>query len=192
MGIRFSKTIYKTFEINAEVGIQNSRYQYKDSAFDFSVMTLTQRQLDLVLPIAVAYKYKINKFSPYASLGMSGSYMLSATATPQREYINNSHKDVTGSDIDLLDNRNRFNATAFLGLGLQYKIPNGYFFFDARYQFGLFNQVDRDNRYNNSELNYIYYYVDNDFKINTYAFSFGYMYLIYKPKPKIQNPWEYL
>ncbi len=184
LGARFSKTVTPSIDINAEVGIFNQRYEFKETGFAFTETTLEESQFLLNIPISGSYKVEIQRFHPFVALGISGNYLLSASATPSRIYTDNSHSDVTGSDIDMQKQRKTITISAFGGIGLRYKIPNGYFFFTSRYVLGIMNQTEENQRYNNSELNYQYYYIDNDFNLNNFTFSIGYMYMFYKPRKK--------
>ena len=49
------------------------------------------------------------------------------------------------------------------------------------------NNVDLDNRYANDELVYQYGHVDNDFRMDNFALSFGYTKAFYKPRKKHQH-----
>ncbi len=184
VGARFSKTIHKAIDINAEIALLNQKYEFSETGFGFTETNLKESQFLLNIPVSATYKFEIKQFHPFVALGVSGNYLLSASATPSRVYTDNSHQDVTGSDIDMLIHRKKFTLSTFAGLGLRYKIPNGYFFFTTRYVLGLMNQTEENERYNNPELNYQYYYIDNDFKMNNFTFSVGYMYMFYKPEKK--------
>ena len=53
---------------------------------------------------------------------------------------------------------------------------------DLRYNFGLTNNVNGENRYKDDEEWSLYQYVDDDFSINNFYMSLGYVYSFYKTK----------
>ena len=73
------------------------------------------------------------------------------------------------------------------GAGINYKVKKGNVFLDLRYNYGFQNIVKTEQRYQNdlnNDLLYRYYYLDDDFKLNNFAFTIGYAYNIYKPVKK--------
>ena len=91
--------------------------------------------------------------------------------------------DIKGPETDIMEKRNRFNYFTSLGGGIKYKIPAGYFFIDASYNYSLINDVVEATRQPaNDDLSLIYYYVDNDFRANFITLSLGFSYSFYKPK----------
>ncbi|ALO16165.1 hypothetical protein L21SP5_02541 [Salinivirga cyanobacteriivorans] len=183
-GLKFSKPVYKNIELNAEPGFLRHTFRYTEESLDFSKLTITENQDQIFLPISGSFVYPIKQWHPFISLGLSAEYLINATATPERTYAQNTQQPVSGTDIELTDMRQKFNISLFAEIGLKYKIPRGYFFLSGRYYHGLMNQVNEDKRYSNAELNYIYYYIDDDRRLNNYAISVGYMYMLYKPKRK--------
>ncbi|MFH2095725.1 MAG: outer membrane beta-barrel protein [Bacteroidota bacterium] len=184
-GVKLNRYIASGLELNLELMLVQNNYEYVDTIFDFAFVSFDERQTRMDLPISATYEFGKNKIKPYIKAGATGSYMVSSYSTAVRTYTDNSHKDITGSDINLLEYRNNMNLSGLVGIGAKYKIRKGYFFLEARYNYGLFNQVNQDTRYTNPELIYKYFYIDNDFTLNNIFISVGYMYSIYKPKKKI-------
>jgi Neuraminidase (sialidase) len=82
---------------------------------------------------------------------------------------------------------------ASAGIKVKDVIGRGYIFFNIRYSYGLNNIVNSKNRYSNPVLMYNYLYIDNNYKINSFQYSIGYSYPLYKPKlkkVKMKDPLE--
>lgn len=184
LGLQFSRPFYQYFDISLGVELQRHTFQYTGKSFGFSKLTLQERQTKLTIPALGTFIYPIKKWHPFIALGFNISYLMSDQATPTRIYTDNSNDDITGTDIDMLIHRQKIIPNLVAELGVRYKIPEGYFFFKTAYQLGLMNQTNTNARYDNPELMYIYYYLDDDFKINNLSFSIGYTRMLYKPKPK--------
>jgi hypothetical protein len=184
LGARLNRFLVKGLEFCLEFSLAQSNYEYIDSAMSFSFVSFDEKQTRLDLPLSFTYQFEINKIEPYIRLGFSNSYLLNAFGTAMRKYTDDSHRDITGSDIGLSDFRNKYNAGLIAGIGAKYKVKRGHVFFEARYLYGLLNQTNESNRYTNPELIYKYFYIDDDFTLNNYIFSVGYMYSFYKPKKK--------
>ncbi|HBS88364.1 MAG: hypothetical protein A2W91_17395 [Bacteroidetes bacterium GWF2_38_335] len=183
-GIRVNRYIYKGFEASAEFGLAQSNYEYIDSLYDYAVVSFDEKQTRIDIPISFTWQLELKKIKPFVRVGFNNSLMLNAFGTSVRRYTDNSHRDITGSDIGLDEFRSKYNASVIGAIGAKYKIKRGHLFLELRYMYGLMNQVNENNRYSSPELIYKYYYIDDDFTLNNYMLSFGYMYSFYKPKKK--------
>ncbi len=183
-GISINKYITKKIEINIQPMIVYNTFSYTDSIFDFTYVEIDEDQIRFDIPISITYEFGKKRVRPYIRAGFSAGYIISSYSKANRIYSNNAHPNISGTDIDLLNCRRSFNFSSLYGLGIKYKITRGFIFFDARYDFGVLNQVVTSKRYSNPELIYKYYYVDNNFKLNNIMLSVGYIYSIYKPKIK--------
>ena len=75
------------------------------------------------------------------------------------------------------------NFSVAAGGGVKYKISRGYFFLDASYNYTILNEVAEESRnIATDDPRYLYYYEDNDFRINFLSVSAGFAYSLYKPK----------
>jgi hypothetical protein len=184
LGVEFSRPLHKYVEINLGLAIERNSFEYTNNSFGFSETKFIEKQTRFSIPLSGALVYKLGKFIPFVGFGLHTSYLISDEVTPSRTYTDNSNDDITGTEIDMLPHRNRINLSLLTNVGLRYKIPEGYLFFRAAYQIGLINQANPSARYDNPELTYMYYYLDDDFALNNLSFSFGYTRMLYKPKPK--------
>lgn len=181
-GLKYNRFLYNKVELNIGFQFAQNKYKNTKTEFDFSHVSFEETQTRLSFPIAISYDLKTGKIKPFIRAGISFGYLLNSKALVIRSYTDNSHAEVKGAEVDLKEFRNPFNIWAIIGTGLKYKVKRGNIFLDIKYNFGLFNQVKSSTRYDNSELIYKYYYIDNNFKINNLSISIGYMYLFYKPE----------
>ncbi len=78
--------------------------------------------------------------------------------------------------------RNRFNQSLFLGGGVRYKIGLDFVFADLRYSAGLRNVVIPTSTNDSFGPMPEYAHVDDYFRLDNIAISFGYMKPLYKPR----------
>lgn len=164
-------------------------YTYTDKLFGYASLEFPEKQVHLGLPVLFNYNFGKNpKWIPYINLGGSVSYLLSANAIPVRvdETGDNNQREITQGEIPIASLRQKVNFNLLAGAGLKVKdiLGRGYLLFDIRYSHGLNNVVNEKERYSNDDLMYNYLYVDNNFKINSFQYSVGYSYPLYKPKLK--------
>jgi hypothetical protein len=113
--------------------------------------------------------------------------MIAASAEATRFYTETGDavfKDVTIPRTTVTEQRSRFNGQVFAGAGIRFKLSKSYLFFDARYCYSIMSANREDNRYLNPDLNWLIYYVDNNFRMNHAAISVGYIRNFYNPKKK--------
>jgi hypothetical protein len=183
-GLRFNRYLFEGVECSAEFCLAQSTFEYSDSVYSFAIVSFDEKQTRLDLPLSITYQLELNKIKPFVRLGFNNSYTLNVFGTSIRKYTDNSHRDITGSDVELSAHRNRYTASVIGSIGAKYKIKRGDLFLELRYMHGLMNQTKVDARYTSPELIYKYFYIDNDFTLNNYLFCVGYTYSFYKPMKK--------
>jgi len=181
-GLQIKRYITENIDINLDVIYTNKIYNNTLDQIDSKII-YDETQSMLAFPLSGTYDFKLGKFSPYARLGVNVDYMLSASASIERLIESDAGvDDVTGSSIDILDNRKPYDISALIGGGLKYNTKKGYIMFDLRYHLGLTNNIEEDNRYSIEELWSDYNYVDDDFSINNLYISLGYVFSFYQTK----------
>lgn len=177
----------KGFSIGAELNFLGQFYEYTTNQFGFSALLLQEEQLWGELPLMARYTFGKGNIKYYVQLGGAVSYLISSEATTERTDSVNleiGNRSVSGPSVDLADQRNSLNYSIIGGGGIRIKnvLGRGYILADFRFTYGIPNIVNEEGRYENTELQYRYLYVDNDFSLNNAYFSIGYMIPIYKPK----------
>jgi len=196
VGISFSRFLTKGLDINLEVLYSSFNFSYENKAFgglevnegEYAKVVYDESQSHLELPLSFTYELSQSRIRPYLRLGFAVSYMFTANGNANLIYNYGTHDIRKGETIDRLDNRNPFNYWGVGGVGVKFKITQGYFFADFRANIGINEQLNSGTRYigdgSSYELNdltWYYGYTDNNFTINNLIFSVGYVRLFYKP-----------
>jgi hypothetical protein len=175
-----TKLIYNnTFEFNSLVSSPDTLNSLGD-------ISAKENHSWLSIPLSFTYDLPIKgKVSSYLSAGFTTGFLLSSKSTFSRTYNEKySLPDVSGVPLDMKVNRNTTNYWLTGGAGIKYKVTKGNLFIDVKYNHGLRLINNQSNRYNNPELLYQYYYIDDDFKLNDLAISIGYTRHFYNPSLK--------
>jgi opacity protein-like surface antigen len=186
--------------LSATLGANFSRTTFKQTTtnlfgIDKDIIEIIDRQNWLTLPISVKYTQPKGKWRRYGYVGFSFNYLMgdkadvdinNRDAKADSETEERTSFDKTISNVDLVDYRNRYNSSFFIGGGVKYKYKLDYFYFDLRYSFGMKNVANPEDRYNSLTLGLPYPNVDDDFRIDNLAFSVGYIHPFYKPR-KLQK-----
>lgn len=172
----------RQYQLTTGVLFSGKKYAMKnDRMFGYTSLNIEESQNWLEVPVTLKYNFGTRKFVPFLQAGLSGNLCLSSNAVLTRISIDNDN-DASGPSLDLTDLRKRINYSVVLGGGARYKIGYGYVVLDLRYNKGLANMVNVENRYSNSELIFYYGHIDSDYKLNNISISVGYMKSFYKPK----------
>jgi len=179
-GIQLKKYITDEIDLNLDVIYSFQTIDYTITQLDYTT-SYTENQNVLSFPLTGTYDFKFMGLDPYVRLGFSVDYLLNATADFTK--VNNmfNTEDVKESGYDIMDDRNTFNISGVIGAGIKYNIKMGYLMFDLRYDFSFMNMVNDEYRYDDIKYGN-FGYIDDDFTLNNFYISFGYVYSFYKTK----------
>ncbi len=177
----------KGFSIGIEANFIGHFYEYNKKQLGFSQLLFQEEQLWGEVPLLARYSFGKGNTKYYVQLGGAVSYLISSEATVERVDsvdLEVGNRSVSGPSIDLSEQREVLNYSITGGVGVRIKnvLGRGYLLADLRYTYGIPNIVNEEARYDNTELQYRYLYVDNDFSLSNAFISIGYMIPIYKPK----------
>lgn len=186
MGLRLDVEPVKNLSVTAEFEYVNSAYvRHLAQPHDWQ-LTYTENNLFLNFPFYITKYFNIKKenLKPYFYAGgaicnlnrSSGSIELNYTAVD----VQTKEKDMYLLIKNQIDQKALRNVTTYSGLigsGVRYKRNNALFYFDVRYSMGLNNLMDPNRRYRNGEMIFLYNYIDNNYVLNSLAFTFGYSYI---------------
>ena len=181
--------------LSAALGVGFLQTSYKQSTThlfgqDKDMIEFIDHQSWLNIPLTVKFCEPIGKLRRYVYAGYSFNYLLGDNADVEvnnRDLKSQEPREFSSfptpiSNISMLQNRSRINGGLLLGGGLKYKYGLDYFYVDARYSFGLKNIADPAKRYNSLVDGLPFPYIDDDFRIDNLAISFGYIHPLYKPR----------
>ncbi len=188
-GILYNHYLSTSFELTAEPGFFQQSFVHEVEPFEFSRVTFTEKQFGLTLPISLLYWFDTeSKFKPYIRGGASISYLMGSNSITERQYINTGNvtlEDITGPETETTDSRKRINYHAFFGGGIRYEIPQAFFFLDIRYNVGLNQMVEDQNRALTINDNpWLFYYQEDNYYHDALLISFGYAKTLYRPRRK--------
>jgi hypothetical protein len=189
VGIGVGRYIGKKMLLNIEFNFASNNYGFFDeirvpvpgSNDAINSVTYTERLYKLELPVSLTYEFNIKKIHYFVRAGVSAGKITGITGHPSRKY-SEELPPIAGENQDISYYRKNMLYGGILGAGVRYKVPRGVVTIDLRANIGLNNIVQSEHRYENQEFLTKYYYMDDDFSINTLSLSAGYYFSFYKPK----------
>ena len=189
-GININRYIADNLEFVFELKFKQNKFESLKYVPDvdnieFNKITFSETQTRFELPLSVTYDFEYGKLKPFLRAGGSIGYLANVNSKITREYLGGVNTDVKSPDIEISEYRNQLNFWGIVGGGIKYRIPRGYVMLDVRYNIGLLNQTDINNRViKDSEQIWKYHHIDDNFLLNNGSVSVGYVYLLYKPERK--------
>ena len=181
-GLQFKRYLTEEIEINLDAMYCKKSFKYEIEQL-YSKTEYTENLSLLSFPLTGTYDFNFSVLTPYLRAGINVDYMFGAKADFLKMNTGKfPGEDLKETDIDILNDRNEINISAVVGGGLKYNIKKGYVMLDLRYQFGFMNNVNDDNRYINDLKWGSFGYVDDDFALNNFFVSVGYVYPFYQTK----------
>lgn len=213
---QIEKEVYPGFDVGLGLGYvlrtfsAESEVIYGKAASDASdslavaqglgnLATYSENYAVLEAPVFVKYTYYGDgekTFNPYVFAGVSFDYLVNAKQTSTRR-ANQSERDgvkasATLPDPNLVADERRKALTyyGFAGLGVKIRRKTHFFFVEARYNYGMMNIVNGDNRFpseitadgNKQESIFNIGLVDNDFTLDGVTLVGGFQLSIYNPQ----------
>lgn len=189
VGININRYIADNLEFVFEIKYKQNKFESLVDIPDFDDMGFNQiffseTQTRIEIPLTVTYDFEYGKWKPFLRAGGSIGYLTNVYSKITR-FFSHNYTDVKSPDINVSDYRNQLNFWGIVGGGIKYRIPRGYIILDVRYNIGLQNQVNQNNRVlQGSEQIWKYHYMDDNFILNNGSVSIGYVFLLYKPEKK--------
>ncbi|MEL6562574.1 MAG: porin family protein, partial [Bacteroidota bacterium] len=172
-GLQFSATRFSVDEVFDDTGILTSINE-----------TQTWIKVPVLARYNVFYEDKSKPILPYAFGGASINFLIDARfADSERQ--GGTQRSINGYDLLANNERKSINYSLFFGGGAKIRSNRVHFFtIEARYEIGLLNYVNSENRFvSNASINGLAYVPDN-LSLNFLSFSLGYTHSIYNPKKK--------
>ena len=207
IGAGLEYRFYKNFQLGVEARWYNKNFDYEGTitttgltnidGVDANYNVLIFREADqwLDVPVYLKYNHGDKPMVPFVYAGFELNYLIGSNLQDlNRDVINDfegqssdaSNKDLLATDFE---HREPLNYSLLFGGGVKFKILRiHYFVVDLRYQLGLTNIVNVDNRFLDDQNDALalsgarFLYVDSDFKVSNLSFSVGYAHSIYRTK----------
>jgi hypothetical protein len=166
--------------VAAGIGYSSSSFLYNENMMNFGDVTYRESQKRIEIPVSAIYE--IGRFGNVLLYGRAGAgYAINISVDAKASFIpsdiNNAYTR-TGENLDRKSSRIGSELFLLAGAGGMFKIPHGYLSAEIRTLLGTRNQVIRSDAGN---LEYYYFYSDDDFRLNLARITIGYTYIFYKP-----------
>lgn len=176
VGAKFDLPVNDVIEIG--IGLQYNRLnlKYTASPFDFTSYEYRECENIFQLPLSMAlYVNPKSKTRAYFRIGVVPSYMLSASAYGTRTYNGSQPllKDLELDKMSISDTRSRMDIQGLLGVGVNIPLQNAFLSIEAAYAMGFLQTNSGANRYNNDDILWILYHLDNNFRVNQLQLNVG-------------------
>jgi hypothetical protein len=179
-------SIIPKLDANIEIGFSQLKFSNTEDFLKIGVINYTETQQRIEIPVTVTYDvFKFGKLTTYARAGIGAAFDVNSTAKVSEIPFEPSASEThSGADVSRNDSRIFLDMFAQAGIGLRYKTPRGFISLEARMNGGFLNQVIRSNTDLTQNLKGYYYYIDDDFHMNTLNLSVGYTQIFYIPSKR--------
>lgn len=166
----------------------------------YSTLTFREDQFWIDVPLTLRYNIeKFHGFLPYVYVGGAANFLLHAQLTDinraNKPEITADQSSLQSSDVNVtkttnflngqsVSMRTQVNWSLVAGAGVKFRLGRNFLYADFRYTRMFLNAVDRDNRYANRDLLFTYAHVDNDFRMDNFALTVGFVKAFYVPRKK--------
>lgn len=166
----------------------------------YSTLTFREDQFWIDVPLTLRYNIEnFHGFLPYVYVGGAANFLIHAQLTdvdrantpeitadqsslqPSDIVLTNTTNFLTGNQVSM---RTQVNWSLVAGAGVKFRLGRNFIYADFRYTRMFLNAVERDNRYANRNLLYNYAHVDNDFRMDNFALTVGFVKAFYVPRKK--------
>ena len=194
VGVVANYLITKNIRANLGINYKNQNFGiyeffgYDGSGFEVDDYQAIDAQININLlgfQLGATKEFGRRKVVPFIGTGIFIDAYLSSSHLIERSYQNNeaSIANVTGPKVSSLALVKGNNSSIYSDIGLRYKIGlRGKLIFSIKTAVGINNQTYQNNRYNNPELVYKYYFIPDDYLLHNMSINIGYSQLIFKPK----------
>lgn len=189
VGVGVGRYVGQKMLVNIEFYFASNQYKFTDEIkIDvtggdniLNSVTYMERLYKLEIPVTLLYEFNIKKIHYFIRGGLSAAKITGVTGHPTRKYAEDM-QPIPGENQDITSYRKNMLYSGIIGAGIRYKVPRGVVTMDLKANLGFNNIVRSDRRFDNQELSTRYYYLDDDFSLNTFSLSAGYYFSFYKPK----------
>lgn len=181
------------YGVEAGLGFQlrQSRYDVDQKINESPLVTyIANEQVYFRTPLYLRYNYRYFSDTgpiPYVSVGASFDYLIDAYYAEATRQGGTSFSPTNTINLKQNDQVKNYNITMFGALGAKFRIKTHFLTFEARYEKGMLNYINPENRWNggsgdNSLQAGDLAFVEDDLALDFITFSIGYTHSIYSPK----------
>jgi hypothetical protein len=151
-----------------------TRFSYSATPLSSISYRYVENQHQVLLPLTMVYKFNPEnmKVCYYLRGGVVPSYLFHASGKGTRTY-EDSRDDLNVEGTDVTASRVKFNLDVLLGGGARIPLNKAFIFAEIRLTSRIFQANHEENRYQNSDLTWLLYHVDSDFRVNQLSICGG-------------------
>ena len=186
-GLEGDYDIWKDLHISAGIMWMGISYEHDFDSVAGWKQKYTENLNYVHVPVSARYYFMKPDapLRPYVEAGASFDFLASASANIVN--TDNTTGNTNSTSLNPISRRNSENTSILYGVGFNYRAAIGWFTFNARYMLGLSPIVNPNNRYNNIDFIFNYQYVDDDFKLNNWQFTVGYVFPVLFKVQKVKQ-----
>jgi hypothetical protein len=151
-----------------------TRFSYSATPLSFISYRYVEAQHQVLLPLSIIFKFNPDdrKVCYYLRAGVVPSYLFYASGKGTRSY-ESSLDDVTVERTDITTSRVKFNLDGLLGGGARIPLNKAFIFAEIRLTTHILQANQEEDRYQNSDLTWLLYHVDSDFRVHQLSICGG-------------------
>jgi len=162
--------MYKDLWIELGFQYRQSKYEHIRENVDNKTIKYSEKLSYFDVPLSAKYYFLKGPFQPYVVGGATFSFLSSAISTTTRDDL----KDL----VDRTEYRNKFMVGYFGGAGVTYILKGFQIFADIRYTYFPDNLNIDDTRHSDPVNTWVYYYIDDDFRMDNMQINVGVSYIL--------------
>lgn len=165
LGATVNFLISERFDISSALLFNQTRFKYSASPLSSSSYKYIESGSYFQLPLSLIWKLnpESKSVSYYIRGGIVGDYLLTSSGKGTRTDTPSGNEYLAEkSDVSVL--RQQINLSVTAGAGIRYPLNRSFFFAEARITSGVLKSNKPENRYQNTDLSWMLYYVDSDFR----------------------------
>jgi len=174
LGAEANQILNRKMEVSFALLYNLTRFSYSASPLSFTSYRYVEAQHLLELPISLIYKLnpEDRKICYYLRGGVVPSYLFYASGKGTRT-SDDSQDDVVMERTDIGASRAKFNLDILLGGGVRIPLDNAFIFAEMRWASRIMQSNQEADRYQNSDLSWLLYHVDSDFRVHQLSICGG-------------------
>jgi len=174
LGVEANQILNRKLEVSFGLHYKLTRFSYSSSPLSFTSYRYVEAQHLVEVPLSLVYKLnpEDQRICYYLRGGFIPSYLFKASGKGART-DDNSQDDVVIDRTQITSSRVKFNLDLMLGGGVRIPLDNAFIFGEVRWASRLIQSNREDERYQNSDLTWLLYHVDSDFRLHQLSICGG-------------------
>ena len=173
-GAEANLILSRKLELSFSLLYNLTRFSYSATPLSFTSYRYVETQQQVLLPISLIFKMNPDsrRVCYYLRAGVVPSYLFSASGEGTRTF-EAAQDDIVVDLVDITASRVDYKLDALLGVGIRIPLNKAFIFGEIRYATDIYQYHQEDMRYQNSDLTWLLYHVDSNFRIHQLSICGG-------------------